>query len=102
ETAATAEADTEATIEVEDTTADTTVASADKHQRHAEAETETEPEADEETAAALEETGDTDETVTCRVCDQEYKAITEPHLQTHGMSTVEYRNEFGEDVPLRP
>ena len=40
--------------------------------------------------------------VTCRVCGEHYHAITEPHLQTHGMSIQDYRAEYGEDVPLRP
>jgi ROS/MUCR transcriptional regulator protein. len=52
------------------------------------------------------DTSDADETsddvVQCLVCEEYYQAITEPHLQTHGMTIAEYRDEHGEDVPLRP
>jgi predicted transcriptional regulator len=40
--------------------------------------------------------------VECLVCGEHYNAITHPHLQTHDMTIEEYREEFGEDVPLRP
>lgn len=40
--------------------------------------------------------------VQCLVCSEYYQAITEPHLQTHDMSIQDYRDEYGEDVPLRP
>lgn len=53
-------------------------------------------------------TGDADaesqpnDMISCEVCGEYYKAITEPHLQTHGMTIDDYREEFGEDAPLRP
>ncbi|AFK19401.1 gas vesicle protein GvpC [Haloferax mediterranei ATCC 33500] len=40
--------------------------------------------------------------VQCLVCGEYYQAITEPHLQTHDMTIKKYREEYGEDVPLRP
>lgn len=40
--------------------------------------------------------------IPCRICGEHYKAITEPHLQTHDYTITEYRDEFGEGVPLRP
>ncbi|ESS11772.1 MAG: hypothetical protein A07HR60_01831 [uncultured archaeon A07HR60] len=40
--------------------------------------------------------------VQCNVCDEYYQAITQPHLQTHDMTIQDYREEYGEDVPLRP
>ncbi|MFQ3294841.1 MAG: hypothetical protein ACI8VE_001922, partial [Natrialbaceae archaeon] len=40
--------------------------------------------------------------VECRVCGEYYQAITEPHLRTHDMTIDEYREEYGDDVPLRP
>lgn len=43
-----------------------------------------------------------DDKVACRVCGNVFNAITHPHLQTHDMTVAEYREEFGEDVPLRP
>jgi len=48
------------------------------------------------------EASDGADTVTCRVCGQRYKVITASHLRTHDMTTEEYREEFGEDVALRP
>jgi len=56
------------------------------------------------------DTGDVDEDVDpvadglvqCLVCGEYYQAITEPHLQTHDMTIQDYRDEYGEDVPLRP
>jgi hypothetical protein len=43
-----------------------------------------------------------DDEVVCRVCGDSFAAITHPHLQTHDMTIAEYREEFGEDVSLRP
>jgi chromosome segregation ATPase len=40
--------------------------------------------------------------VECLVCGEYYQAITEPHLQTHDMTIQEYRDEYGDDVQLRP
>lgn len=40
--------------------------------------------------------------VQCLICGEYYQAITEPHLQTHDMTIQDYRDEYGEDVPLRP
>ncbi|ADQ68792.1 ROS/MUCR transcriptional regulator protein (plasmid) [Halogeometricum borinquense DSM 11551] len=40
--------------------------------------------------------------IQCLVCGEYYQAITEPHLQTHDMTIQEYREEYGEDMPLRP
>lgn len=43
-----------------------------------------------------------DDMVECLICGEYYQAITEPHLQTHDMTIQEYRDEYGEDVQLRP
>lgn len=40
--------------------------------------------------------------VMCKICGEYFKAITEPHLQTHDLTIEKYRDEYGEDVPLRP
>jgi predicted transcriptional regulator len=40
--------------------------------------------------------------VECLVCGEYFDAITHPHLQTHDMTIEKYREEFGEDVALRP
>lgn len=40
--------------------------------------------------------------VACRVCGDTFGAITYSHLQTHDLTIAGYREEFGEDVPLRP
>lgn len=45
---------------------------------------------------------DHEDMIPCRICGEHYKAITDPHLQTHDYTIAEYRDEFGEDVPLRP
>lgn len=73
------------------------------------------PDPDEtETAASDAETPDEHETdtaetddvpadeVACRVCGDTFGAITYSHLQTHDLTIAGYREEFGEDVPLRP
>ena len=71
-----------------------------------ESETDTEPTEDPTVEA---DDGDDDEVnpvadglVQCLVCGEYYQAITEPHLQTHDMTIQDYRDEYGEDVPLRP
>jgi hypothetical protein len=58
---------------------------------------EKEPQTDREEAE-----GTREDMVRCRVCGEYYQAITEPHLQTHDMSIQEYREEYGDGVPLRP
>ena len=40
--------------------------------------------------------------IECAVCGEYYQAITESHLQTHGMSMDEYKSEYGPDVTLYP
>lgn len=59
-------------------------------------------EATEETTAGEIPDDVPEDKVACRVCGDVYNAITHPHLQTHDMTIAEYREEFGEDVPLRP
>lgn len=54
------------------------------------------------TRAQPEEDDTPEDMVQCRVCEEYYQAITEPHLQTHEMTIDGYRDEYGEDVPLRP
>ena len=40
--------------------------------------------------------------VECLECGEYYQAITDSHLRTHDMTLDEYRDEYGDDVPLRP
>lgn len=85
ETAAGAETGTGETIKIEGLTADV--------QSEADSDSNSDPNT---------ETNDTEETVTCRVCGKQYKAITVSHVRTHDMSIEEYRDEFGSDVTLWP
>ncbi|WP_436903127.1 hypothetical protein [Halovenus halobia] len=38
--------------------------------------------------------------VRCQVCDEEFEGLTYAHLKSHGLTVEEYRDEFGDDVPL--
>lgn len=57
---------------------------------------------EEATDEAKAETAVPEDKVECLVCGDYYNAITHPHLQTHDMTIEAYREEFGDDVPLRP
>ncbi|PTD94313.1 30S ribosomal protein S3 [archaeon SCG-AAA382B04] len=56
----------------------------------------------EEEEETEEEEGETeeDQKVICRVCGNEYKAITASHLRTHNMDMDEYQEEYP-DAPIR-
>lgn len=43
---------------------------------------------------------DTDSGVRCRVCGEPVEGLTYAHLASHGLTVEEYRDEFGECVPL--
>lgn len=45
-------------------------------------------------------TADERANVRCQVCGERFEGITYAHLKSHGLTVEEYRDEFGEDVPL--
>lgn len=38
--------------------------------------------------------------VRCQVCNEQFEGLTYAHLKSHGLTIEEYRDKFGDDVPL--